>query len=692
MKPTLRVFLTALFLLILAGCGSTSSPTPEPTATPTLEPTATPFPTAIPAPVTRAEQTSQQSFVRLVQGSWDLPEVDIYIDGAVFGYNMNFGQVTEPQPLVSGEYMLRLMPAGVVLNSHSQEPIISYDFNLPAGETLTLIIGGESSNLNIQLVPEDTRTLEVGQSRLTFIHALHQGEQLGVKAGEDMLIAPIDRYQISHDVTLLDLNSEVKIVTAQDETIATYAREFRSRVAVTLIAIGDATIPESVRLVNYTTRVYGEASAYFTNAITDQPSIDVYLDGELVAGGLDYGTHQPVTLPPADYQLVVLPAGSAYSTETSNQAIYRAILNLYEDDTVSIVFSRQANRINHLMAYDNLAIAPNNQSRISFVHGTYDDGYVDVTLDEHAYTLYSGDVTRPVSVNAGSYSVEWSYEESDGQTTGLDVLAGNQYTVIYIAPDVEPVVIVTAVGEEDAPEEIVIDEETTPTPATESTLEGGALVYMLNLVDEMSVLDVSIGHDVLVSVPQDQVIVGTRIEAGEYEVQIRMSEDGQIFGVQQYSFRDGFFYTVYVVGVGSGSTRIYIFEQGLIENVFDETQGIVRFLNLSLFSDASWMIGLSDGALRLEPLTVEGEIVPDRYVVEGEYEWVTDSLSSGQITYPQYLVDGVYQFALFDAMTAYGVVAYPNLNVQSGMRYDVIIQHHMETGAVEFDVVGYPAP
>ena len=693
MKPISRIFLIGLFMIVLAGCGSSSTPEPTPEPTPTLEPPPTPQATAIPAPVTRAEQASQQAYIRVIQGSWDLPEVDVYVDGAIYGYNVRFGQVIEPQPLVSGAYTLRLMPAGVDINSHSQETLFSSDFALSAGETLTLIISGDAANLNVQAVPENMTAIDANTSRVTLIHALHGGGELGVKVKDDLLIAPISAGQISHDAPIDDLNSQVQVITPDGEVIAEYGREFRSRTAVTMVMIGDASVAESVRLVYYTTRVYGDSSIFFVNAIADQPSVDIYLDGALVAGGVIYGrVHDELILKPADYQLEILPSGAIYSAP---EVIYRALVNLYEDDTSIITLATQNNRINHLVTLNVPSFTPSGQSRIWFVHALYDGRPVDMTIGNISHALYGGDITRERYIDAGNYELVWVYEDGNGRGMPFDVQAGHNYIVLHVVPDAQPLVVDFPIGEEQA--DLSVDDPVQSGVAIEDQViavaEGGALVYVVNLVGGESLIDVSIGGHLIAGVPQGNLILGGRVAPDNYEVRALVSGTQNIFSLAQYSFRDAYFYTIYVTGLNIASPQLYIFEHGLIGELFDEGRAIAQFSNLSIFGSDDFMVAVSDSQVRLSPATDEdGQPLPNRYVVNGDYQVIQNNLRMGQITYPQYLTAGNYELVLFDVLTGHGITTLPNLNLQAGVRYDVIIQQDITTEAISFKVVEYPAP
>lgn len=691
MKPISRVFFTTIFLLILAGCGSSSTPSPtaEPTPLPTIEPTATPFPTAIPAPVSRAEEISQQAFVRLIQGSWGLPEVDLYIDGAVFGYNVNFGQVTEPQPLVSGQYTLRLMPAGVALNSHSQEPLLAQEFTLPAGETLTLIIGGEPSNLNVQVVPENTTPLTRDTSRVTLIHALHQGGGLGVKVNQDVLIAPIGAYQISHDAPINDLFSQVQIVTPEGAVVAEYGREFRERVAVTLVMIGDASIPESVQLVYYTNRVYGDSQVQFVNVLPEQSNIDIYLDGQLIAGDVGYTTaYDVVTMKPADYRLEILPAGASYA---GADVIYRSLINLYEDESVIIVLTALGNRVHHMVAMNDLSPTPVDQSRIRFIHGANDGVSVDAIISDLNETLYDGDVSRERLIPANLHMMSFDYADNGSYAQELDFIAGSAYTIIYVNPETEPIVISGHVGVEEASQSVT-DETQLPPETGAIDHGGGALVYLVNLVGGENLIDVSVGNFLIQGVPNGNLVSGGSIPSGQHQIQAYRANTDSIFSIVDYSFQDGYFYTIYVVGLDVGSPFIHIFEHGLTDSVFDQEQAIVQFLNLSLFGSDVFLVGLGDGSVQFSPLIgEEGQVTSRYYSVAGDFTTITASLLGGQVTYPQYLSEGSYQVVVLDANTDYGIGTLPNLNVQARNRYDVIIQQDINTEILSFVVVVYPA-
>lgn len=112
-------------------------------------------------------RVNDETQVRVIHASPDLPAVDVYLGDTRLGENVTYRSAGEWAGFPSLPYQLRLMPAGVT----EGDPIIQQQVTLSPDQNLSLVLFGPASQLRIEDVAEDLRPTAADRARLTFMLA-----------------------------------------------------------------------------------------------------------------------------------------------------------------------------------------------------------------------------------------------------------------------------------------------------------------------------------------------------------------------------------------------------------------------------------------------------------------------------------------------------------------------------------------
>ena len=160
------------------------------------------------------------------------------------------------------------------------------------------------------------------------------------------------------------------------------------------------------------------ASIRFVHASPDAPAIDILVDGQALAQGLEFGSvteFAPVS--EGDLSIQVVPAG-----QTAESALIDESVEVDGDNAYIVAVANLLNSLELKVVESNLDDLPENEARTRFVNLSPDDATVDVGQvggDEWFDDVEFGETTDHRNVEAGAYE--------------LDVLAHDADTVIVPA-------------------------------------------------------------------------------------------------------------------------------------------------------------------------------------------------------------------------------------------------------------------
>jgi hypothetical protein len=152
--------------------------------------------------VLELEGSSSDACVRLVNAAPDAPAVDVYLNEAQIGQNLEFGTATEYVMVPSGAGRgVRVTATGTPV----EEAIIDTALDFEAGQAYEILVTGGGDDLEATITGTDLRPLAEGQARLRIIHASPDADafDIGVAGSEENLFEGIN-FRDATDYIVLD--------------------------------------------------------------------------------------------------------------------------------------------------------------------------------------------------------------------------------------------------------------------------------------------------------------------------------------------------------------------------------------------------------------------------------------------------------------------------------------------------------
>src|SRR5215207_3395569 len=145
---------------------------------------------------------SSDACVRLVHAAPDAPPVDVYLNDAQIGQNLEFGTATEYVLAPSGaDRSVRVTATGTPV----EEAIIDTSLDFDPGQAYEMLVTGAGDDLELTITGTDLRPLAQGQARLRIIHASPDADafDVGVEGSEENLFEGIN-FRDATDYVVLD--------------------------------------------------------------------------------------------------------------------------------------------------------------------------------------------------------------------------------------------------------------------------------------------------------------------------------------------------------------------------------------------------------------------------------------------------------------------------------------------------------
>ncbi len=596
----LRLLFSFTLIFIMAACGNTED-TPPPTITPpptlALSPTPTSGPTATltevpratstPNPRTSAARAEDQTYLRIVHGIPNFSPIDVYVDTLGVAFSLEFGNITQLTPIGSGEFVVRVMPAGARLGG-DLPPYVEQTVNIGIGQILTFVISGAEPSLFV--TSKDIRTpLQPRESRVELIHAIPDAPPVTIRAGGGDLILPVNYGEqaipanVTSGANTFTINSGETVITTIVEP------DLRERFSYTYVLIGSAAEPQ---VVQFADRIRGETSLRAINLMMDVLSVDVYLNGELFLSGIEYGRasqRQPIR---ADNYLVeIYPAGADSTTQTPLTAYD---LSTIEEQILTLFIIGTSQQAFITRFEDDLSPVPPDQARMVFVNSLpndtvtieYDSGERIAGLEALPYRDYSTgilfDAQQPLSFNirAGELFLE--------QSQNILLEAGRTYLYFVTGRTIDdpPIILSDSVPIDPAlavdPDEPIANNTPAPDPARVRVLNmlrdrAPIDVYLDQIPLALNLAHAQLTQEIIIPTGVQSLIIrvpGTQILEGEAG-----ANDPNELNIVGYEFAPDTSYTIYAYGLTRDTVDLLILPQ--TSAVFNVSDSLLRLINLT---------------------------------------------------------------------------------------------------------------
>ncbi|MBX3071162.1 MAG: DUF4397 domain-containing protein [Thermomicrobiales bacterium] len=176
------------------------------------------------------------------------------------------------------------------------------------------------------------------------------------------------------------------------------------------------------------------ASVRFVHASPDASAIDVLVDGETVALGLEFGAATEFApFSDGEHSIQIVPAG-----QNADSALIDQTVDFDGDDAYSVAVSNLLNSLELKVIESDLDDLPANEARIRAVNLSPDDITIDIAQvggDEWFDDVEFGEATEHRNVEAGSYDLDVRVHDAETNLVSgmqLDVTAGTEITLFVI--------------------------------------------------------------------------------------------------------------------------------------------------------------------------------------------------------------------------------------------------------------------
>ena len=208
-----------------------------------------------------------------------------------------------------------------------------------------------------------------------------------------------------------------------------------SVVALALImAVASLVLGGSQQVIAQDEEAEANALMRFVHASPDAPAIDVVVDGDVVAAGLEFGAVTDLApVEPGERTVQLVPAGEPVSA-----ALVEEQIDTEADQVYTVAAANLLNALDIRTVQSNLDDLPDGESRVRLVNLSPEADEVDlfqVGGDQWFDNVPFGEASEHRNVEAGNYDLDLRLNDSEVSLlglTGLVVEAGNEVTLMVI--------------------------------------------------------------------------------------------------------------------------------------------------------------------------------------------------------------------------------------------------------------------
>ena len=691
-----RHFFILITILLVAACSSTPEPTPSPTQTPppTLTPTRTPPPEPTPLPsvqeLTRASDPSQQAFLSVVHAA-DAPIFDVYVERLAIATNLNFGQRTEPSGIVAGDYFLRVVPNG--FRPDAGEILFETQVTFQGRDSLILVFTGTEDALSMTAYSRQLDALDREQSRITVIQAMSGLPPISITQAGSPLVAPLEFGSMTAPITVAAGPVALEFQSGAT-TLTTYSQNLLERNSYALVLAGDIASPTIIELRN---SVPGLANIRAVNASATLGAIDVFINGEAVASGLEFTrisdrmsrTAQPSTVE-------VYEAGA---DRNATEPLLTDQLTTNNDDFVTLLLMGTADDLRLVPYLEDVSLTQPEEARVAFVNSLPTAPQVWIDTQNRRLTevgeLSYAQSPRPVDLDAGAWRFTWIKVEGNEPVELVELAdnvlfePGRSYLYLLTGRIEEPPIILSDnigfVEEQIDPEPEVIQQ---PVPENRTRIRyinaiKGGLPLTMVFDNQPAVTELAYGNS-SEAIP---------IAPGDHTIDAIFGSTGENVADTAVTLETGNQYTVVTYGFGTDPVEILVIDDSPLE--LESNSPHLRLMNLSMAAETNMNLGIAAIALTDTPINL--------FTESPQTENFRQSLAFGIETIPNITnVNrrsvsavalaplGLHGLYVIDAGLNQIAASIHQVDLQPGTHYDVIVYQNLDSMLVEGFAVPYP--
>ncbi len=351
--------------------------------------------------------------VRFLNGLYDNPSVDFYVDSVRYASTINYKLATGLLKIPSGNNQnLMVTQAGSITQIYSR--IASIDFS----KEYTFVVCGEKNFPDGFLIENPAKTVPSGKSSIRFVHASTGLGNFTVSIQNSSGTIAIPNVTFKSASNYVDLNSgnnqiTVTISTTTGNIILTADAYLEENKTYTVYILGkwgntDASALDIYFLVESNPGAQQlfkfaplRSKLRFVNGSTDNPNLQLSIDDEFVATNIGYKFASA---------LLIVNSGINKSVKIfefgSTTPLISQSLNLSHTKAYTFLVTNRKTNLEYILFENQSRVVPAGKASVRIVHGAFDLSAVDITFNNYTTTQkitalnYKG-VSNYIDLNAG---------------------------------------------------------------------------------------------------------------------------------------------------------------------------------------------------------------------------------------------------------------------------------------------------
>lgn len=665
-------------MLLAGACAPAPQPstaTPAPTA---VLPVATPTATLSAASVrSMPTPTLPAATVRVAHVLADGPSIDVQIDDEPVVRGMRYTTTTQPTDLIPGEHIITILTEG------ADTPLITQTISAAPQAALILVFTGTSDAPALGVYEEPALALDDTTSSVSLIHAIPRAPDIIARAGSG---EPSSATAFGAMSPVQQVASGTQTFTFQsgDEQLLAQPVNLVPRSHYTFIVFGSVQASAAPQIIVLSRRVTGRALLRIANISPDAGALDVYLDGALYAQNVTYGrpTERREVFA-QNYQLYFLPAGAPVTT----QPIYNAALNAAEGAVITAVLLGAASDPRLVTAAEDLSLTRPGQARMVFLNALPNAPLLRGEIGGLTDLSY-GQASPPLMIPAESVNFYWTLVENriagvrvaEAENVVLDAGRSYLYLITETSETQPPLIFSDAVGVDESLAQLAADVTPSPTPRSPTQLR------FVNALDGSTQVDFLLGE---VSIAQGlgygQSSGFTNGAADIQTITLVDSSSGTPLASTDYTFRLGQRYSVYAYGFVGVRQGVLVVEDEVFRA--NSSSGLVRLVNLTDLIEVPFGLGTLPSANLPNAIQETYATRPAIFADMSRLFFDVDSKSASPLTL---VPPGILDFFVIEDASASTALQLPNLTIEAGQVYEIVVYQALDSLLVGGFVLSYP--
>ncbi|MCB9436048.1 MAG: DUF4397 domain-containing protein [Anaerolineales bacterium] len=620
-------------VLLVSACGGGDDNTPEPappqpSPTPFVNPTLPDSVSVLPTAVVDTN-TAEMVSIQVIQGVADWQPVHIWLDDRQIAAAIAPFELSRQAQVTAGEHNLRVTE----VTSRGQTDIeVFYETSVTVVDGDILVLSGGRDNIQVYHLNHAVEPLPLGQSQLQLVNYVANDTPAAIILNNEGL-ASVERTGQSSPLIDLVPDSDTFYVLVNGVLAERLNLTLEQGLLYTLVVVGSAD--HSATLV-LETETPPQTAIRITNAAPDAPPLRFVLENRLIAESLAFGQTQDFQLfDSGEYIVNILEAGTDVvlvgSTRLRLPPYVEADVVIYgRDDDLQIgVFEMDSTPVN------------SGDSRFTLINAAIGVDIVKMTTISGDELGLSARYGRAASLDMSAITAEYLFFDANDEIVenvgrALTMQSGRSYVYIVTGTTDGPSILL----ESDVRTAVVDASDGEPSSSGSLSL---AQVYVVNLYQQPIRLDFN-GETQVFGLAYLTISPPFTMPIDYYPIQLYNSTTGELLLESDVLMRLGEqTFTIYVVDATT------IVTNGEIESLPTALEARIRFFH---------------AAQGISPVYI-GTTDPD--------DDMDATLTYGEVSGIFDVSAGINGFEILDRETLALLAEYPDLRVEGGQVYDMIL-------------------